>query len=345
MQALEGLLGLYEKMKTQISELLENDSIFNYELSNGMEIAFTQSSMVPNSILLHDGTPLSFPRGQGRIISKLLADYSNFLLVKGGQMSDKKTEAKMDLIVSCYSSVPDKDYFLICYMNLLAERLLSESSESIHFECSMITKLKIATGSEATAKMEGMISDMNNSMELYNGFLGKHSETQTSVSIRVLTGSFWPSGPAAVLPDDLMGLTTQFNAYYGNSANFTRKLVYDTVSGQVLLAFRPQPSKSHLLELRPIQAAILLLFNSVSSLEASLSAAFIQETLGMKQLDLVKKILETLTREKCPILKKTGISEYQVNQGFTSKLKRVKVAFVLSEEDDRTGFISSRIVL
>jgi hypothetical protein len=50
MQALEGLLGLYEKMKLQIHNLFENDSIFNYELSNGMELAFTQSSMVRNFV-------------------------------------------------------------------------------------------------------------------------------------------------------------------------------------------------------------------------------------------------------------------------------------------------------
>lgn len=254
-------------------------------------------------------------------------------------MTDKKTEDRMDLVVSCYSSVPDKDYFLLCYMNLLSERLLTDNSESVHFECSMITKLKISTGSEATAKMEGMMSDMANSMELHKSFLEKHPHSnQTNLSIRVLTGSFWPSGPSAVLPPELMGQTSQFNAYYANMTNFTRKLVYDSVSGLVLLGFKPKESKSHLLELRPIQAAMLLLFNGLSTPEASLSISFIQETLGMKEQELVKKILETLTKEKCPILKKSGISEFQINLEFSSKLKRIKVGFVLSEEDDKTGF-------
>lgn len=60
----------------------------------------------------------------------------------------------------------DKDIFIASFKNFLARRLLSEKSESIDYEKSIVTRLKVNCGRAVTDSIEGMMNDLDLGKEM-----------------------------------------------------------------------------------------------------------------------------------------------------------------------------------
>lgn len=63
-------------------------------------------------------------------------------------------------MVKLFSHLTDKDIFIESFKNFMAKRLLSEKSESMDYEKSIVTKLKINCGRTVTDSIEGMMNDL-----------------------------------------------------------------------------------------------------------------------------------------------------------------------------------------
>ena len=62
--------------------------------------------------------------------------------------------------MNIFSHLVDKDLFLEVTRHLLAKRLLNSRSASIEAEKSVISKIKNSFGTQATGKLEGMLTDL-----------------------------------------------------------------------------------------------------------------------------------------------------------------------------------------
>mgnify|MGYP006100377291 CR=1 FL=1 len=95
-------------------------------------------------------------------VSEMLATYSDNILRKNGYKAPPdQFEAHLEKIVHLFSHLADKDIFIASFKNFLARRLLSERSESIDYEKSIVTRLKVNCGRAVTDSIEGMMNDLD----------------------------------------------------------------------------------------------------------------------------------------------------------------------------------------
>jgi cullin 4 len=92
----------------------------------------------------------------------MLATYSDNILRKNGYKAPPdQFEAHLEKIVHLFSHLADKDIFIGSFKNFLARRLLSERSESMDYEKSIVTRLKVNCGRAVTDSIEGMMNDLD----------------------------------------------------------------------------------------------------------------------------------------------------------------------------------------
>ena len=103
----------------------------------------------------------------------------------------------LDKIVRLFAHLTDKDIFIMSFKNYLARRLLSEKSESIDYERSIVTKLKVNCGRAVTDSIEGMMNDLElakDSSKAYSDYIvAKNKEDPIDFDIKILTTSYWPT--------------------------------------------------------------------------------------------------------------------------------------------------------
>lgn len=75
-------------------------------------------------------------------------------------MPPNEFEAQLEKVVRLFSHLTDKDIFIESFKNFMAKRLLSEKSESMDYEKSIVTKLKVNCGRTVTDSIEGMMNDL-----------------------------------------------------------------------------------------------------------------------------------------------------------------------------------------
>ncbi len=119
---------------------------------------------------------INFEIGQ-YTIAEILGNYTDNILRKNGlKVSHEEYELHLEQIVKLFSHLSDKDIFIQSFKNFLARRLLSEKSESIDYEKSIVTKLKINCGRQVTDSIEGMMNDLEiakDQAKLYNDYKEK----------------------------------------------------------------------------------------------------------------------------------------------------------------------------
>jgi hypothetical protein len=100
-------------------------------------------------------------------LAEMLSTYSDNVLRKNGFKADQaQYEAHLVKIVKLFSHLSDKDIFISSFKIFLARRLLMEKSESIDYEKSIITMLKVNCGRQVTDSIEGMMNDLETGKEL-----------------------------------------------------------------------------------------------------------------------------------------------------------------------------------
>lgn len=133
-----------------------------------------------------------------------MATYTDNILRKNGLRvsSHQEYEAQLERVVKLFAHITDKDIFIQSFKNYLARRLLSEKSESIEYERSIVTKLKINCGRQVTDSIEGMMNDLELAKDQAKNYRnhriegvekGQFEEDPIEFDIKILTTSYWPT--------------------------------------------------------------------------------------------------------------------------------------------------------
>lgn len=124
---------------------------------------------------------------------------------------------KLDTMFSLFKLL-EKDIFESFYRNFLAKILLSNRPPS---EDSAIRNQR-RMQTLIHKKLEGMLRDFSASAHKFD-----KSKKGIELTIRVLTGSQWPTGSLKpmFIPVELMNLYDQFSAYYQKN-NYGKRLIW-----------------------------------------------------------------------------------------------------------------------
>ena len=206
--------------------------------------------------------------------------------------------------------------FQIKYRELLAERLLSDSSCSPEHEQAAVRDLKKECGSSYVVKFEAMFKDMETSrMQSFDFNIkrdamkrklfgeGANLKAACEISVRVLTTNSWPSYPEleVKLPKKAEALQEAFRVYYVKKFN-GRKLTWQPyLTTCVISANFAAPVGSRELVCSAAQASVLLQFKGQGP-ENTLSMSQLQEATELSQ-ELLSQTIDSLTDlSRTPIL-------------------------------------------
>lgn len=312
--------------------------------------------------------------------------------VKG--LSEQEIDHVLDKSMVLFRYLQEKDVFERYYKQHLAKRLLLNKSLSDDSEKNMISKLKTECGCQFTSKLEGMFKDMtlsNSMMEEFKSHLSQTNQQMMGVDLccRVLTTGFWPTQsvlPKCNLPATANFAFENFKRFY-LSKHSGRQLTLQPSLGSADLnaifygkSSKPaltnnddesnsNPSEStsvatrkHILQVSTYQMVVLLLF---SNKDKWTFEEMKQET-DIPEKDLIRAI-QSLAMAKPSqriLIKEPKAKEilatdvFIVNNGFTSKLIRVKINTVSAKgesdperqetrvkvDDDRKHEIEAAIV-
>jgi len=280
-------------------------------------------------------------------------------------LNENELDALQDKSMVLFRFLQEKDVFERYYKQHLAKRLLLQKSVSDDAEKNMISKLKTECGSQFTSKLEGMFKDMELSNNLLNEFRNYRDNIEHQrhdviyLTVRVLTTGYWPTqaaNPACVLPAAAHAAFESFKTFYLNKHN-GRKITLNPILGcadvkavfygstaaaeQLSQQESETPSTSTLvrgkeenkiLAVSTYQMCILLRFN----VRPRFTFQELADDTQIPEKEL-KRQLQSLAMGKPAqrVLCRKGhgkdienADEFWVNDGFTSKLTRVKIQMV-----------------
>jgi len=341
----QSLLDLKDRYDTFLCKSFVGDKIFKQMISSDFEYFLNLNPKSPEYLSLF-------------IDDKLKKG------VKG--MTEQDIELVLDKTMVLFRFLQEKDVFERYYKQHLAKRLLLNKSVSDDSEKNMISKLKTECGCQFTSKLEGMFKDMSISNMIMEDFKSHIQTTGTNLSgvdlnVRVLTTGFWPTQSAAkcTLATAPRGAFEAFELFY-LAKHSGRQLTLQPQLGSADLSAlfygprreeteskdRPDgPSSSttstvgvprkHIIQVSTYQMCILMLFNS----RDKLTYEEIKSETAIPERDLVRA-LQSLAMGKPTqriLVKNPRTKEiepthlFSVNDGFTSKLYRVKIQTVAAK--------------
>lgn len=206
-------------------------------------------------------------------------------------------EAILCRIMNIFCFLNSKDVFEAFYKKLLSKRLLLDRSASQDLERSMLMKLKAECGSNYTAKLEGMFSDIEKSKAVMSEFIAADREARMSSSVgsgasggisaspgslgsglgtgglegdfTLITMGIWPQVPNVqlALPPELAVLQARYEAlYYSKYKGRRLTWAYALDRCNVSAVF---PKGKKVLEISLFQTLVLLEFNKVAYANAN----------------------------------------------------------------------------
>jgi len=341
----QSLLDLKDRYDTFLCKSFVGDKIFKQMISSDFEYFLNLNPKSPEYLSLF-------------IDDKLKKG------VKG--MTEQDIELVLDKTMVLFRFLQEKDVFERYYKQHLAKRLLLNKSVSDDSEKNMISKLKTECGCQFTSKLEGMFKDMSISNMIMEDFKSHIQTSGTNLSgvdlnVRVLTTGFWPTQSAAkcTLASAPRSAFEAFELFY-LAKHSGRQLTLQPQLGSADLSAlfygprreeteskdRPDgPSSSttsvaagprkHIIQVSTYQMCILMLFNS----RDKLTYEEIKSETAIPERDLVRA-LQSLAMGKPTqriLVKNPRTKEieathlFSVNDGFTSKLYRVKIQTVAAK--------------
>ncbi|CAJ0609508.1 unnamed protein product [Cylicocyclus nassatus] len=297
--------------------------------------------------------------------------------------NEENAEKLLDRAMVLFRFLQEKDVFEKYYKQHMARRLLLDRSLSDDMERMMISKLKTECGYQFTLRLENMYRDKelwSTHATAFRKFSDSlPDEKVIDISVRVLTAGVWPtqSAPVCILPPVCEHAFNTFTNFYVTKHN-GRKLTLNTMLGtaDVKAVFygsnagkpgpsdAPEPEKEEtkILMVNTHQMVILMCFNN----QPRLTYQDLREQTRIAEKEL-KRNLQSLAMGKLTqrILCRKGkgidldaLDEFSVNDGFQSKLTRIKVQLVTVKaetepekkqtrtevEDDRKHEVEAAIV-
>jgi cullin-4 len=309
----QGLLDLKDAM----------DSIISFAFSGSELFMTTLRSSLESSINARQDRP-----------AELIAKYVDARMKSGGQDSEMDCQRALDKVMILFRCIHGKDVFEAYYKKDLAKRLLLARSQATDLEKYMVMMLKGECGAAFTENLEYMFEDIKLTRELNDAFAAETAASAASSSannvglyVHVLTTSHWPSYPAMPvnLPEDFASAAARFQSFYSSKHRKTRLTWLPSVSYCLLRASFPNGRKD--LDVSQLQALVLLLFNS----QSSMSAAEIREATGIAG-DELTRTLQSLSLGQVRVLKKESKGRevidadvFSYNADFTHSLVRIKI--------------------
>ena len=331
------LMGLQMKFKSLLAESFKNDSTYQRALNTGFE------EIVNKRIGKYT-------------FAEILACFADKMLKKtNSRMREEEVEENLCKIIELFEHLEDKYLFAEIYKNQLAKRLLNDLSANEDAEKSIISKMKMCCGSQYTAKMEGMLTDLHLSQEIQTSYSKTAPALPIDFSVQVLTFSYWPyfnNNPIHLLKE-MQLCTENFKSFYSNITQH-RKLYWMNSLG-TLEVTRQYESSRYDFVCSPYQGLTLCLFNDrpeISFKDIKLAMCFEDE--------LCKKILNIFCLPKYRILEKIGgdrgkVTEddvFKLNSSFNNPGKKIRLPMPSIEEnyakekvaEDRNHAIDAAIV-
>eukprot|EP00922_Rhytidocystis_sp_ex-Travisia-forbesii_P033862 GHVS01050297.1.p1 GENE.GHVS01050297.1~~GHVS01050297.1.p1 ORF type:complete len:795 (+),score=93.79 GHVS01050297.1:108-2492(+) len=262
------------------------------------------------------------------------------------ELTDSEVETRLDLVISLFRFLQDKDVFETIYKQHLGRRLLSNRSLSLEAEKSMVARLKTECGQSYTAKLDGMFKDVRLSEETMKDYQDKSNSRgsaprsdggQIQLQLKVLQTGNWPSDCSAItceIPRSLSHEISLFEAFYFERHQCRRLTwLYDKGTAEVRSTF---PSGRYELTMTTYQMIMLDLFNTY----ASISYETIQAQTRIPAEELKRHLIgfyasprvRVLTRHCIPDDKPTrelrDTDIFKVNDEFASRIFKVRVPTV-----------------
>ncbi|KAI1702469.1 cullin family domain-containing protein [Ditylenchus destructor] len=336
---IQNLLDLKLQFDRYLSEAFKDDKEFKQKIQGDFEYFLNLNSRSPEYLSL----------------------YIDDKLKKGlKSMNEGEAENVLDKAMILFKYLQEKDVFERYYKQHLAKRLLLGKSISDDAEKSMISKLKTECGCQFTSKLEGMFRDMELSNSVMNEYRESNMErNDVDLSVRVLTKVYWPTSqvPMCNLPPAAEVAFKQFEKFYLSKHN-GRKIAlnpclgnadikavfYGRQSNDDLISQQendqPGPSsvvvrqrdEHKILTVSTYQMVLLMRFNQMPRItfEQLMKDTQIPEKELKRQLQSIAMGKQS---QRILIRKGTGkdiekSDEFSVNDGFTSKLTRIKIQLV-----------------
>lgn len=266
-------------------------------------------------------------------------------LKKGAKwLAEQEVESILDKTMVLFRFLQEKDVFERYYRLHLVKRLLSKSRED--HEKNMVSRLKTECGFNFTSKLEGMLRDMTISDTTMDEFM-QHMQTSASlrgldIKVSVLTSVYWPVqciNPRCNLPPVPRYAYEVFKQFY-LAKHSGRQLTLQPHLGvaSVNAIFYGTFEKEHILQVSTYQMTILMLFNNKEKFtyQEILQESDIPEREllpALQSLIYGKPTQKILSKEpKAKEIENDHV--FTVNDGFTSKLRRVEILPVAAKQGE-----------
>lgn len=288
------------------------------------------------------------------IIEHIVSHLDTIIQGKGEKISEIEQESTLLQILELFKYIRDKDVFVEGYRQLLAKRLINQRS-ALDMERVVIGKLKSEAGIGYTSKMENMISDYQNKIDIlpeFREYAKACDLPNMDFTIQLLTTGAWPTFPniEATLPTCMNAYVKGFSEFYNIKHNH-RCLKFILTGGTVSIQMGRYD-----IQMIPLQAIVVMAFNDTIE---SMTAEKIASKCGMTQ-EVTKYMLHSLSCGKHKLLKKIPESNtisstdvFIANDGFVSPVLRFKMPVpnfnqpIVNREkidEDRTYVIEAIIV-
>ncbi|TKR80929.1 hypothetical protein L596_014900 [Steinernema carpocapsae] len=346
----QSMMDLKDKFDQFLNEAFSGDKTFKQKIQSDFEYFLNLTPKSPEFLSL----------------------YIDDMLKRGmKQMNDAQAEVILDKSMVLFRFLQEKDVFERYYKQHLAKRLLLQKAISDDSEKAMISKLKTECGCQFTSKLEGMFKDMEVSQNIM-GEYREYQERQggsaggIDMYVRVLTKVYWPTQnvPMCQLPPSAADAFNQFEAFYLNKHN-GRKLALNPGLGYADVkaifygasaAVNDEQSQQEeqagpssrqnsgrrkeehkILQVNTYQMVVLLRFNERTryTFEELLQDTQIPER-ELKRSLASMAMGKTSQRVLCRRGRGKEIEnedEFSVNEGFSSKLTRIRIQMVSGRGD------------
>ena len=295
--------------------------------------------------------------------------FDNVLRREAKDLAWDALDRRLDRGMSLFQLLEDKDLFERYYKRHLARRLLNSGRSGggssgyaaavDDAERAMITKLKVECGYQFTHRLEQMFKDVATSESLISDYRksllaanvqeGRQEEQQqqqqqqqgqnsplVELGVTIITTGTWPFATVpSSFPPLLERTCARFSAFYGKRHS-GRVLHWHPVLGTAEVVARFERG-THILSVTTAAMIVLLRFNALAKGE-SVTLEDLEASCGLPTADLRRTLL-TLACGKARVLAKSPRSgsicagdKFAVNIGFTSKLKKVRIATITNKE-------------
>jgi len=225
-------------------------------------------------------TVMNLPAGKFFSIPRLLYYYIDWLLKGKGKTSDDEIIEKLEDSVRLFSYFRDKDEFGEYAKRGLSKRLLAGGRGFNELaEKNLISLLKAQSGNAFTRHMQGMFTDsegesVQRTKQKFQEFNSNSEKVDgVQLSVQVLNECYWPIGakekfPVPGKPEEMANCVSAFEKFFKHESAGSKKLNWLYSHGTVSLSVRHGKTRVEV-QVSPVQAAILCLFNSSDKLTTS----------------------------------------------------------------------------